>query len=136
MMYYIFSIIFLILNINSLDAAYCGGKPHPNIDNNNPIYTEDPVFVASVKNGKLYQVGRKDLNNTLYIIHLWGTNYQRGQAQGQLLRNELKSFISELYAYIEDQFKEAVPSWVPDWLASRISAFGVGTALDMTYYAT
>ena len=72
----------------------------------------------------------------MYVLHVWGTNYQRGQAQGQLLRNQLQEFIHTLYDYIEQQITDVLPDWVPDWLGKRIAAFGVGTALDMTILAT
>jgi isopenicillin-N N-acyltransferase-like protein len=41
-----------------------------------PILTGSPVFVKSVPNGKLYMVGSGD--DTIPVVHVWGTPYQKG----------------------------------------------------------
>ena len=54
------------------DAAFdCSGTP-----NTKAIWTQDPVFVRSVPNGALYQVGNATQN--LSVVHLYGTAYQLG----------------------------------------------------------
>lgn len=37
---------------------------------------------------------------------------------------------------MESQVTDALPSWVPEWLALDIANLGLGAALDLTYYLT
>ncbi len=68
----------IAINIAIVSSAYCNGRPGQNVDNNKPIWDEEPRLIGTVKYGKLFQIGSPEQNNTMYLIHLWGTNYQRG----------------------------------------------------------
>ncbi len=45
--------------------------------------------MASVANGKLYTVGSGQPGTSLSLLHLYGTPYQMGFAQAQLMRDQL-----------------------------------------------
>ena len=46
-------------------------QPDPSAKPNlNPIQTAPPLFVKSVKNGKLYTVGEGD--DMINVVHIWG----------------------------------------------------------------
>ena len=77
-------------------------------------------LAKTVKNGKLYQVvlenpGFENASQTVQIIHMWGTPYEQGFAQGQLLGPEIKAFIDNTWGYLEGQV-EGVLKAVPKWL--------------------
>ena len=51
----------------------------------------EPVLVKSVKNGHLYTVGaNNDISKQVHLVHVYGTAYEMGYAQGALLGDELK----------------------------------------------
>lgn len=70
------------------------------------------------------------------LLHVYGNMYQMGFAQGVLLKEELNKFISELWAYIEEQVAEGLPKKLPKFLLSKTASFAAGAALDLTYDIT
>eukprot|EP00331_Platyophrya_macrostoma_P017580 CAMPEP_0176474696 /NCGR_PEP_ID=MMETSP0127-20121128/43176_1 /TAXON_ID=938130 /ORGANISM="Platyophrya macrostoma, Strain WH" /LENGTH=422 /DNA_ID=CAMNT_0017870173 /DNA_START=40 /DNA_END=1305 /DNA_ORIENTATION=- len=102
-------------------------------NNSFPLYTESPVFLESVANGKLYQAGTG--NDTFYVVHLWGTPYEQGFAQGQLLKSQIQAVTPMMMAYIDAQIHSAVPT-LPQWLVDLIGAFGAPYLLEMTFNNT
>ena len=51
----------------------------------------EPVLVKSVKNGHLYTVGaNNNISKQVHLVHVYGTAYEMGYAQGALLGDELK----------------------------------------------
>jgi isopenicillin-N N-acyltransferase like protein len=66
-------------------AAECHGQPGAVHPNNSPIDSNLPRFVKRVPNGKLFLVGSDEMNTTTKLIHVYGTMYEMGYAQGQLL---------------------------------------------------
>ncbi len=67
-------------------AAYCYGKPHDGTPNTTPLWNQPHTLLKTVKNGKLYQAGNVTTNSTLYVVHVYGTDYEMGYAHGQVLR--------------------------------------------------
>lgn len=67
------------------------------------------------------------------LLHAYGTMYQMGLAQGILLKEELHSFIAELWEYIELQIEDALPKKLPKFLKKGSSNFALGTVLDLNY---
>ena len=64
-------------------AAYCNGSPDAGDRTNDyPIYNGDLRFVKSVKNGVLYEAG--PASNSFYVVHVYGSPYEMGFAQGQV----------------------------------------------------
>ncbi len=70
------------------------------------------------------------------LLHAYGSMYQMGLAQGVLLKEELRSFIAELWLYIEKQVEDALPKKVPNFLKLKLSNFAMGTILDLNYDIT
>lgn len=117
-------------------AAYCHSKPRVNKPNTLPFQDGEPRLIKTVKNGKLFQIGNNQTNTTTHIVHVWGSFYEMGYAHGQLLKEDLLKFMNELWNYIEEQLKGALPDWIPDWLAKDIAKFGAAAALDLTHFLT
>ena len=55
--------------------------------NEMPIITEAPVFERQVQNAKLYWSDSG--NNKISIVHVWGTPYEMGFAQGRILKDSV-----------------------------------------------
>ena len=67
----------------------------------NAILTGDPVFVRKVTNAALYTVGSGD--DTISVVHLWGTPYAMGFAHGVLMNSTARSFVNGVWSYLELQ---------------------------------
>jgi len=119
-------------------AAECHGKPSPDAKPNlNPILTGDAVFVKSIKNAKLYTVGAGD--DTIPVVHLWGTPYEMGYAQGAIMNQTAQNLVNSVWNYLESQVEQAINSTfhkLRPWFVDLVSEFGMDTALDLTYDAT
>jgi len=71
----------IIVSLVGSYAAYCNGKPGPIHTNTKPIWDGEPRLIREVKNGKLYVIGDPAWNNTMYLLHLYGSNmYEFGEA--------------------------------------------------------
>ncbi|EGD79182.1 hypothetical protein PTSG_09912 [Salpingoeca rosetta] len=120
------------------NGAECHGKPDPNAKPNlNPIYTEAPVLVRSVKNAKLYTVGGG--NDTISLVHLYGTPYEMGYAHGILMKENATQFINDVWGYLEDQVESAINGTIHNlqpWFLKLVADFGLDVALDLTTDAT
>jgi len=69
------------------------------------------------------------------LVHVWGTPYQMGYAQGQLLKSTASNFISQTWTYLESQVDQFLGD-LPVYLQNLIADFGLDVALDFTYEAT
>eukprot|EP01114_Cavostelium_apophysatum_P015485 TRINITY_DN4219_c0_g1_i1.p1 TRINITY_DN4219_c0_g1~~TRINITY_DN4219_c0_g1_i1.p1 ORF type:complete len:447 (+),score=111.40 TRINITY_DN4219_c0_g1_i1:73-1413(+) len=130
------SVIFSIFAVSN--AAYCNDKPSPNWSaNNNSIFTGDPTFVRSVKNGVLYSGGADDF--VFSIAHVYGTPYEMGYAHGQLFKEELEAFVPALWNHLYEEFEDDdfdLPTWLPPDVAKWIAETGLDVLLDFTEDAT
>lgn len=109
-------------------AFACNGKV-----NDNPIFTGEPTFVSSTTNGKLYRAGDGDFQ--FHLVHVYGTAYEMGLAQGQLLKDDLQKAIPLIYEYMESQIDEYLHT-LPEDLRHLIEKYGIQAALDATYMMT
>mmetsp|Transcript_60711 Transcript_60711/g.130970 ORF Transcript_60711/g.130970 Transcript_60711/m.130970 type:complete len:448 (+) Transcript_60711:69-1412(+) len=125
-------------------ASRCQGKPpagHPNIY---PINSgeESATLVASVPNGKIFNVTvpMDGTNTTSHfpVVHLYGNATERGTAMGVIFKEHLqaKAVVDEIWAYFKSQVTEALPGFVPKWLADLIAEMGLDAALGLTYELT
>ncbi|XP_066302975.1 protein dcd1A-like [Branchiostoma lanceolatum] len=131
--------LLLLFLVGVTSAAYCHGKPEPRtVGNNNPIQAEPPKFVRSVENGKLYTVGEGD--ETIQVVHLWGTPTEMGQAHGQLVKERAKNMIDRMWEYLEKQVTDAINGTLPDvfhqWFLDDVANVGLEVALDLEVLAT
>lgn len=119
--------LLLVAAVAALDPQ-CVAK-----NNTIPVWTADPVFVKSVPNGKLYTGG--DGNDTFHVLHVYGTPYQQGFAQGQLMQATVAQLSNEIIAYIESEAASAA-SWLPTWLIDAVVQWGAPLLLEMSFNAT
>ena len=111
--------------ISTNDDLQCSG-----LTNTIPLNTSAPTFVKQVPNGKLYRGGSgTDYYN---VLHLWGTPYQRGVAQGQLLSDDVKSITGMIIPYIEQLIKSKVPS-IPTWIIDLLIKYGGPVLLQLSW---
>ncbi|XP_006823777.1 protein dcd1A-like [Saccoglossus kowalevskii] len=113
-----------------------GPDPHakPNL---NPIQTDPPVFVKQIKNAKLYTVGKGD--DQIKVLHVWGTPYEMGFAHGTILKDEAKSFIDDVWKYIEDEaygYVNKTVSFLSPWFVKDVISLGMDFALELEVLAT
>ncbi|KAL3855217.1 hypothetical protein ACJMK2_014437 [Sinanodonta woodiana] len=114
-------------------GAYCNGKPSPDAQQNlNPISTGPPQLLRTVPNGKVYIVGEGE--DSFKIVHVWGTPYEMGYAQGTLMKEETNHFLDDVWTYLEEQIIEAINSTVhifKPWFLQDVANFGLDEALDL-----
>jgi len=69
---------------------------------------------------------------------VWGSAYEKGQAQGQLLRAILPKFLSDVWSYLEDIVEKGIGDFLtlPAWLEKLVADFGLDAALDLTELAS
>ncbi len=84
----------------------------------------------------MFEIGDPAYNNTMKLLHLYGTMHDMGFAEGELLGNELVKFLDEIWDYILSEVTDALPPWIPEWLALDIANLGADAALDLTYLLT
>ena len=83
-------------------SAYCNGKPDPNAQPNNyPIGSPNAQLINTVTNGKAYLVGPED--QQFYLLHLYGSAYEMGYAQGALIKDVVIEFMQQVWEYIDDE---------------------------------
>lgn len=73
-------------------CAYCNGKPGNYYVNNEPIWSEKSLLLKRHQYGELHQIGTG--SNQMKLIHVYGSMYQMGFAQGVLLKEDLTAFMS------------------------------------------
>ena len=115
-----------------LRAAYCNGGPDPAAQPNAlPVNSAAPTLVRSVANGKLFSAGLPGFNFSL--VHVYGSAYEMGFAQGALLPAEVRFIATSVWAYMEGQVEQAIdgPGGLPDWLAALVADLGLEAALDV-----
>lgn len=135
-----FVILLVVLFSVSLtaDGAYCHGKPDPGAKQNlNPIYTEEPKFIRSAKNGKLFRVGEGE--DAFDIVHVYGTAYEMGFAHGTLMKENATRFINSVWTYLEKQVEDAINSTISGfqpWFLKDVADLGLDVALDLELAVT
>mmetsp|Transcript_8941 Transcript_8941/g.11058 ORF Transcript_8941/g.11058 Transcript_8941/m.11058 type:complete len:98 (-) Transcript_8941:1076-1369(-) len=83
-------LLFVFIFFCSLGAATnCPGTP-----NLHAISVDAPIFVNSTDNGKYFV--QNSVSPPLAIVHVYGTPYEMGFAQGVLLKDQLNSFYPEV----------------------------------------
>lgn len=83
-------------------SAYCHGKPDPNAPQNLYGYSiANPKLIGTVQNGKAYLVGPTE--QEFYLLHLYGSPYQMGYAQGELIKDVIIEFMDQVWEYITDE---------------------------------
>lgn len=115
-------------------STHCHGRPGQYYVNEQPVWTSQPTLLRTHKNGKLYEIGEG--TTKMKLIHVYGNMYEMGFAHGYLLKDELKSFLKELWEYIDGEVEDALPKKIPGFLQKGVANFAIGAALDLTYEVT
>ena len=103
--------VVVALALDRGDASYCTGGPSPDAQPNlYPITTPDVVHVADYYSpqdgnlqrggGRLFQAIHDVGNSTFPIVHLYGTGYQMGFAQGTLLKARATKMWDMFWKYL------------------------------------
>lgn len=129
-------LVSLSLSLNAVYAAYCSGSPDPGERTNDfPIYDQELKFIRQVKNAMLFEAGPP--NATFPIVHLWGTPYEVGYAQGELMKPYIKEFVLKTWAYMSTELVQALDGdLLPEWAKRLIVQKGLDRALDWTAEVT
>merc|ERR1712137_148908 len=109
---------------NSTDSQ-CPGKP-----NLLPISIEPPTFVNKSQHGKLYV--QTSVSPPLWVLHVYGTPYEMGYAQGELLRSQMNDLIPAVFEYMYTQINQYI-GFLPQWAQEVIDKFGTAFLLDLTW---
>ena len=92
-------LVSLVSLLTAAQSAYCSGSPDAGERTNDfDILDEDLIFVKEIKNAKLYEAGPKGAR--FPIVHLWGTPYEKGFAQGTLMKRQVRQFVYSTWAYL------------------------------------
>jgi len=111
-------------------GSECNGESKPGPPNLEPVSSK-MTFQKSISNAKLYIAGEGE--DSIDVVHLWGTPYQMGFAHGTLMKDKLNAFYPQVYSYLEEQvFQKAANNTVFKWIAQ----VGVDVALDLSYERT
>lgn len=109
--------------------AGCKGTRNPL-----PPITGSPVLIKTVPNGKLFMDYSVDA--PIRLAHVYGSAYQMGFAMGQLLKDDLETFLPDVMTYFSGQTESELPPILPAWLRKMIAEKGTPFALDFTYTLT
>jgi len=122
----------LVLGLQSAEAAYCNGSPDPGERTSQfPIYDTKLRHIKSVKNAMLFEAGPH--NATFPVVHLWGTPYEVGFAQGELIGPMIKEFVYRTWQYLSVEMLEELDSLdIPEVAKKLIVQKGLDRALDWT----
>ena len=77
-------------------------------------------------------------SNSFRLVHVWGSAFEKGEAQGQLLGAELNEFMQSVWNYLEKQIEGDINGVLklPKWLEKLAADEGLAGALDLTAWAT
>jgi len=122
-------VVIFCCSVVGVQAAYCNGSPDAGIrTNDNPIVLSNLQTIRTAANGVLQEAGPE--GQRFPILHVYGTPYEKGFAQGTLIKEELHKFVHDTFAYLtsmivgenDDRFSKAI--------LDLIVRFGMKKALD------
>lgn len=93
------------------------------------------VFISSTTNGRLYQVGPDDAR--INVLHVFGSPYEMGQAQGILMKKEVNEFVYKTFKYLDDMIVSSLDKYpLSKFMKEMIVLKGMDAALDFTIKET
>eukprot|EP00286_Rhodomonas_abbreviata_P021890 CAMPEP_0181308452 /NCGR_PEP_ID=MMETSP1101-20121128/11470_1 /TAXON_ID=46948 /ORGANISM="Rhodomonas abbreviata, Strain Caron Lab Isolate" /LENGTH=445 /DNA_ID=CAMNT_0023414835 /DNA_START=22 /DNA_END=1359 /DNA_ORIENTATION=- len=136
MISYFIGVVAIANVLSSASAAYCNGSPDEGERTNDfPIFDEELTYIRSVKNAKLYEAG--PANARFPVVHVWGTPYEVGFAQGTLMKPVIKDFVGKTWKYLSEELTEAMDGdLIPEFAKKIITQKGMDRALDWTAEVT
>lgn len=126
----------IAISISSVKSAYCNGSPDDGERTNEyPIYDGDLTLKKQVKNAMWFEAGPS--NTSFPVVHLWGSPYEIGFAQGTLMKETIKEFIDKTWIYLTEEIVSALDDIdIPKAAKVKISELGMEKALDFTAKVT
>jgi len=122
--------------------AGCGGSADYGPENNFPVILgpSNSKVIGTNKNGKAYLVtvpnsGGNTVSN-FSLLHVYGTPYEMGRAQGELLKAKTVGLVAQVWDYLRLQVEENLPNYFPKWFSDLIADLGLDAALDFTEAAS
>ena len=116
-------------------AAFCSSSPDPGDRTNDfPIIDEELTFVRANSNAALYQAG--PANARFDVVHVYGTAYEMGKAQGELMKDEIRKFMEGTFDYLIGGALENFGDRLPPALQALLVDKGINAVLDATAHAT
>jgi len=114
----IIGIFILMLLITSLISAVNGTNIFLNEENQTLTLVHKNIFLTS-QNGVILDQELDENNKGYTILRIWGSHYEMGYAQGELLGeyiiialNEVKDYVGDTYNQIRDLMSESI--WLPE----------------------
>ncbi len=135
-MFRICQLIVVLSLVTQSFAAYCSGRPADGERTNElPIVDQPLKFVRQVKNAKLFTAGPS--NAPFPLVHVYGTPYEIGFAQGTVQKRAIVEFVTKTWAYLTSMLVEAFPDdFVPPQIKALIIQKGMDGALDWVIKTT
>ena len=123
-------IVLLVVLLHKTDAAFCNGAPDEgDFTNNYPVIDGEMKMIKSVKNGVLYETGPD--NAKFDVVHVFGSPYEMGYAQGELVGDKIRQFVHGTFSYIIDSvIDETKFPHVPPAMKKMILDKGINAALE------
>ena len=134
--------LFVAGYLSHVDAAGCHGAADPGVPNEFPILegASAMTLISSNAHGKRYEVtvpnGGGSAVSTFPLLHVFGTPYEMGYAQGVLMSDQANAFVTTVWAYLQEEVDQNLPNYFPKWFADLIADLGLDLALDFTIDAT
>ena len=130
----LFLVVVAVL-LSSASSAYCNGSPDAGERTNDYPVAEPNMgeAVKTVENGVLYMAGPD--NARFPVVHVYGTPYEMGFAQGKLVGKELSEFVHGTFEYLTEEASGALPDkfpHIPDFFKKVIVDKGIVFALQLT----
>jgi len=133
---------FFVSSDCQLLRAGCRGTANYGPQNNFPVIpgAAQTQVIGTTTNGKAYLVtvpnagGNTAANFTL--LHVYGTPYEMGRAQGELMKEKTQALVTQVWAYMRNQIANALPGYLPTWFSDLIADLGLDAALDFTEAAS
>lgn len=132
--------VFLSLAIALLSLAVSANGACPGSPTSLPI-TDATIMTmtANVTQGTMFLAGPAD--SALRVVHVWGTSYEMGYAQGLLLRDVVPQVYTTFVAYVQALVEADIKNnkWIqflPDDVRAALERAALSEALELTYKAT
>eukprot|EP01100_Stratorugosa_tubuloviscum_P007887 TRINITY_DN3252_c0_g1_i1.p1 TRINITY_DN3252_c0_g1~~TRINITY_DN3252_c0_g1_i1.p1 ORF type:complete len:453 (+),score=217.01 TRINITY_DN3252_c0_g1_i1:97-1455(+) len=132
-----FILVCLTLPVPSFQAGCNSNTPDYGNPNMFTVFdgTNNQVLVNSNSNGKVFNItvpnSGANTSSSFLLIHVYGTPYEMGFAQGTLLASTLQTFINGVWSYLENSIEQYL-FFLPPWLQKQIADWGLDKALDFT----
>ncbi len=106
--------------------------------NENPIYEQAPKTIKETDNAILQKVGEGD--DTIQILHVWGSPREMGKAAGTLLKDEIHDFVGlvmqRMMSEIEggeellDKVYQHAKPYIPEEIEEELHGMAEGSGID------